>query len=154
MTQKLIYLTCPFEDEGECKSMGGQWDPSSKCWYIRSSMNLDKFAKWLPLPDYPLQIEKTLARLENSLSLKILKSKIEHFDIYPPYLKTLMLNCLENYEFGDCLGYMAPNDNAKYVQEHIDDFFVEASVNLDVAIDNLHKKIILILKSKVSELKE
>ena len=65
-----------------------------------------------------------------------------------------MVNCLEIYEFGDCLGYVAPNDNAKYAQEYTDDFFVEASLNLDVAIDNLHKKIILILKSKVSRLKE
>lgn len=154
MTQKLIYLACPFEDHGECKSMGGQWDPTLKCWYIRSGMDLGKFAKWLPLPDYPSQIDRTLVRLEKSTSLDALKSKIEHFESYPPDLKMLMLNCIEIYEFGDCLEYIAPSDSNKDAQKYIDDFFVDASVDLDVAIDNLHKKIILVLKSQVSKLKK
>ena len=152
MTQKLIYLDCLFDDHEECKSLGGQWDPTSKRWYIRSGMNLSKFAKWLPLPDYPIQIKRTLIRLEKSLPLKILKLKIEHFDNYPPDLKMLMLSCLEIYEFGDCLGYMTPSDNDKYVQDYVDKFCIDASLDLDVAMDNLHKKIILILKSQVSKL--
>tara|TARA_B100000780_G_scaffold257415_1_gene207240 strand:+ start:297 stop:758 length:462 start_codon:yes stop_codon:yes gene_type:complete len=153
MTQKLLYLDCPFEEYEDCKSLGGQWDPTLKCWYIRSGMDLTKFVKWLPLPDYLSQIDTSLVRLENSVSLKTLKSKIEHFNNYPLDLKMLMLNCMEIYEFGDCLGYVTPNDENKDAQKHIDDFFVDASVDLDVAIDNLHKKIILILKSQVSKLK-
>ena len=39
MTQKLLYLDCPFEEHKECQSMGGQWDPELKCLYIRSSMD-------------------------------------------------------------------------------------------------------------------
>ena len=153
MAQKLLYLDCPFEEHEECKSMGGQWDPELKCLYIRSGMDLTKFAKWLPLPDYPNQIDTSLVRLKNSVSLKILKSRIEHFDNYPPDLKMLMLNCIEIYEFGDCLGYISPNEENKDAQKHIDDFFIDASADLEVAIDNLHKKIILILKSQVSKLK-
>ena len=153
MTQKLLYLDCPFEEHEECKSMGGQWDPELTCLYIRSGMDLTKFAKWLPLPDYLNQIDTSLVRLKNSVSLKILKSRIEHFDNYPPDLKMLMLNCIEIYEFGDCLGYISPNEENKDAQKHIDDFFIDASADLEVAIDNLHKKIILILKSQVSKLK-
>ena len=153
MTQKLLYLDCPFEEHEECKSRGGQWDPELKCLYIRSGMDLTKFAKWLPLSDYPNQIDTSLVRLKNSVSLKILKSRIEHFDNYPPDLKMLMLNCIEIYEFGDCLGYISPNEENKDAQKHIDDFFIDASADLEVAIDNLHKKIILILKSQVSKLK-
>ena len=153
MTQKLLYLDCPFEEHKECQSMGGQWDPELKCLYIRPGMDLTKFAKWLPLPDYPSQIDTSLVRLKNSVSLKILKARIEHFNNYPPDLKMIMLNCIEIYEFGDCLGYISPNDENKDAQKHIDDFFVDASADLDIAIKNLHKKIILILKSQVSKLK-
>jgi len=153
MTQKLVYLDCPFEDRAECKTLGGQWDPVLKRWYVRVGMDLSKFAKWLPLSDYPSQIDRTLVRLEKSASLQMLKSKIERFDHYPPDLKMLMLNCIEFYEFGDCLGYITPSDSNKYVQRHIDAFFVDASVDLDVAIDKLHKKIISTLKKQVSKLK-
>ena len=87
------------------------------------------------------------------MSLKTLKVKIKHFDNYPHDLKMLMLNCIEIYEFGDCLGYIAPNDENKDTQNHINDFFVDASFDLGLAISSLHKKIILILKSQVSKLK-
>lgn len=42
MTQKLIYLDCPFEDGEQCKSIGGQWDPNAKRWYVRVGMDLEK----------------------------------------------------------------------------------------------------------------
>ena len=51
MSQKLIYLDCPFEDGEDCKSIGGQWDPNLKRWYVRAGMDLEKFTKWLPAPD-------------------------------------------------------------------------------------------------------
>ena len=95
---------------------------------------------------------KILTRLEGSPSLKVLKSKIEHFDNYPADLKVLMLNCIEFYEFGDCLGYVTPNDSNKSASTHIEDFFVDASTDLEAAIDKLHQKIIAILKAKVSKL--
>ena len=153
MSQKLIYLDCPFEDGEDCKSIGGQWGPNVKRWYVRAGMDLEKFTKWLPAPDYPSQIAKILTRLEASPSLKTLKSKIEHFDNYPADVKVLMLNCIEFYEFGDCLGYVTPNDSNKNAATHIEEFFVVASTDLDMAIDNLHQKIIAILKAKVSKLK-
>ena len=152
MTQKLIYLDCPFEDGEQCKSIGGQWDPNAKRWYVRVGMDLEKFKKWLPPPDYPGQMAKILTRLEGSPSLKVLRSKIEHFDNYPADLKVLMLNCIEFYEFGDCLGYVTPNDSNKSASTHIEDFFVDASIDLEAAIDKLHQKIIAILKAKVSKL--
>ena len=39
------------------------------------------------------------------------------------------------------------------LETHIEEFFVIASTDLDMAIDNLHQKIIAILKAKVSKLK-
>ena len=62
MSQKLIYLDCPFEDGEDCKSIGGQWDPNVKRWYVRAGMDLEKFTKWLPAPDYTSKIAKILTR--------------------------------------------------------------------------------------------
>ncbi len=121
---------------------------------VRKSGNgSGKIYKWLPAPDYPSQIAKILTRLEALPSLRTLKSKIEHFDNYPADVKVLMLNCIEFYEFGDCLRYVTPNDSNKNAATHIEEFFVVASTDLDMAIDNLHHKTIAILKAKVSKLK-
>lgn len=116
-------------------------------------MDLEKFTKWLPAPDYPSQIAKILTRLEASPSSKTLKSKIEHFDNYPADVKVRMLNYIEFYEFGDCLKSVTPNTSNKNAATQIEEFFVVASTDVDMAIDNLHHKIIAILKAKVSKLK-
>lgn len=43
----MIYLSCPFSEKEECKSLGGKWDPDQKRWYIPDGTNTDKFKKWI-----------------------------------------------------------------------------------------------------------
>ena len=42
-----VYLDCPFEEKELCKSVGGQWDPKSKKWFIPKGHHHSKFERWL-----------------------------------------------------------------------------------------------------------
>jgi exodeoxyribonuclease VII large subunit len=42
------YLTTKFEERNEVKSLGAQWDPSAKRWFVPPGMQLAAFATWLP----------------------------------------------------------------------------------------------------------
>lgn len=41
------YLSCPFNDKDECKSLGGKWDPNMKKWYVPQGVDTTPFKKWL-----------------------------------------------------------------------------------------------------------
>ena len=42
-----IYLNCPFEEKDLCKSLGGQWDPILKKWFVPKGHDQSKFDRWL-----------------------------------------------------------------------------------------------------------
>lgn len=42
-----IFLSCPFDDKEECKSLGGKWDAESRSWFITSNLDIEKFEKWI-----------------------------------------------------------------------------------------------------------
>lgn len=44
---KKIAIKVPFDDKDEVKSLGARWDKDHKTWYILSTMDKTKFAKWL-----------------------------------------------------------------------------------------------------------
>ena len=47
MSEKKIYLNCPFDDKDECKSLGGRWDGDVRKWYITDAMDSAPFAQWM-----------------------------------------------------------------------------------------------------------
>lgn len=44
---KKIWLDVPYDDKDEAKKLGARWDMDKKAWYIMSSADKNKFAKWL-----------------------------------------------------------------------------------------------------------
>lgn len=44
---KKIPIKVPFDDKDEVKSLGARWSSEKKTWYILSTMDKNKFAKWL-----------------------------------------------------------------------------------------------------------
>ena len=41
-------LKVPFAEKDEAKSLGAQWDPKNKTWYVENCSPMSSFAKWLP----------------------------------------------------------------------------------------------------------
>ena len=48
MSDKKVYLDCPYQDKDECKALGGRWDPEYRKWYVPAGMDLDPFRIWWP----------------------------------------------------------------------------------------------------------
>ena len=46
MSNKKVYLDCPYQDKDECKALGGRWDPDYRKWYVPAGMDLDPFRIW------------------------------------------------------------------------------------------------------------
>lgn len=44
---KKIFLNVPYDDKDEAKSAGARWDPEKKSWYCLSTMDKNKFEKWI-----------------------------------------------------------------------------------------------------------
>ena len=43
MSNKKVYLNCPFDNKDECKALGGRWDPDRRKWYVPTGVGLDPF---------------------------------------------------------------------------------------------------------------
>jgi len=43
-----IFLDSKYDDKDEVKTLGAQYDPIAKKWWINSSQDMNKFSKWLP----------------------------------------------------------------------------------------------------------
>lgn len=51
--QRRVYLTVPYQDKDEAKSLGAYWDAGIKQWYTYpSNSNLKKMKKWVHISDY------------------------------------------------------------------------------------------------------
>jgi antirestriction protein ArdC/phage/plasmid primase-like uncharacterized protein len=44
--QKKTYLSVPFREKNEAKSLGAKWDRRQKSWYVNEGTDLKPFAKW------------------------------------------------------------------------------------------------------------
>lgn len=44
-----IYLDVSFKEKEEVKNLGGKWDREERKWYVRSTMKLEPFSKWIPV---------------------------------------------------------------------------------------------------------
>lgn len=51
-TKKRMYLSVPFDDKEEVKSLGAQWDVVARKWYVRDFSLLKNFEKWNTTPTY------------------------------------------------------------------------------------------------------
>ena len=41
-----IYLTVPFREKDEAKSLGARWDAARKRWYVPDGVDAAPFARW------------------------------------------------------------------------------------------------------------
>ena len=48
MSNKKVYLNCPYDNKDECKALGGRWDPDKRMWYVPTGYALDPFRPWWP----------------------------------------------------------------------------------------------------------
>ena len=48
MSNKDVYLNCPYDEKDKCKSLGGWWDPQQRKWYVPGHVNPAPFARWIP----------------------------------------------------------------------------------------------------------
>ena len=48
MSNKDVYLNCPYDEKDDCKSLGGWWDPQQRKWYVPGHVNPAPFARWIP----------------------------------------------------------------------------------------------------------
>jgi len=46
VSETRFYLSCPYAEKDECKSLGGRWDPSEKKWYVPNDVDRNLFKKW------------------------------------------------------------------------------------------------------------
>ncbi len=76
ITQKPIFLECPFSEKDEAKKLGAKFDWTQKKWFIPPNLEVEPFAKWLPmttensesltLNNLLLNIQKTIAEQHNT----------------------------------------------------------------------------------------
>ncbi|KJV59284.1 putative dNA primase [Rickettsia felis str. Pedreira] len=43
------YLNVPYHEKDQAKRLGAKWDSTEKRWFVPSGVNIDFFARWLPL---------------------------------------------------------------------------------------------------------
>jgi exodeoxyribonuclease VII large subunit len=43
------YLTVPYREKNDAKSLGARWDPEASSWYVPAGADLAPFSKWLPI---------------------------------------------------------------------------------------------------------
>ncbi len=48
MSDSKTYLTVPYAQKDEAKSLGARWDPANKKWYVPSNIDINLFSAWLP----------------------------------------------------------------------------------------------------------
>lgn len=44
------YLDVPYKEKNDAKAVGARWDAAAKQWYAPAGADLEKFAKWMPVP--------------------------------------------------------------------------------------------------------
>ncbi|MFM8441826.1 MAG: DUF5710 domain-containing protein [Methylococcus sp.] len=73
MPKSRFYLTVPFAQKDEVKSLGARWDPARKRWYVPEAVDTAAFQRWFPEdPDSPPQTPKThSARLQGAPERKL-----------------------------------------------------------------------------------
>ncbi|MEK9941782.1 MAG: DUF5710 domain-containing protein [Gammaproteobacteria bacterium] len=47
MSNRKIYLDCPYSDKDECKALGGRWDPEMRKWYVPAGTDPAPFSIWM-----------------------------------------------------------------------------------------------------------
>jgi exodeoxyribonuclease VII large subunit len=75
------YLIVPFPEKDAAKQLGARWDGAVRAWYIPDGLDVDKFARWLPvqqqipqIPTVPNQCSETSIG-EKGISLSALINK-------------------------------------------------------------------------------
>lgn len=50
----MIFLTVPYAEKDDAKSLGARWNPTRRSWYVPDGVAAEPFAKWLdgaPVPE-------------------------------------------------------------------------------------------------------
>ena len=67
MSNKNVYLDCPYQDKDDCKALGGRWDPDVRKWYVPEGLDLDPFRLWIS-DDLHKKVTKAFAPAGHPLS--------------------------------------------------------------------------------------
>ena len=66
-----VYLIVPFPEKDAAKQLGARWDGAARAWYIPDGLDVDKFARWLPVQQQiPQMPTVSNQRLETALGEK------------------------------------------------------------------------------------
>jgi|GEM_PF-3381555 hypothetical protein len=66
MSNKKVYLNCPYDNKDQCKALGGRWDPDKRMWYVPTGYALDPFRPWWP-KDVSEQVKNTFGSIDHPI---------------------------------------------------------------------------------------
>ncbi len=105
-----VNLEVSFEEKDEAKSLGAQWDPARKTWYLRDVEDLTPFMRWITPTRLTMAAEcKQLMRPSHERVKKTRKARIDSKPgIATPRTDTRLTDC-------GC-AHVAPWENCQHTQ--------------------------------------